>query len=42
MTDQSRYHFSESLETFFVCADRHDNVNGSANAAEKEESAQYI
>jgi hypothetical protein len=39
---QRRYHFSESLESFLLCADRHDDIDSSADTAEKQDPTQYI
>ena len=42
MKHQRRYHNGESLKTFLMIGDRHDNVDRSADTAEEKETAQYI
>ena len=42
MKHQRRYHITQSLKTFLVGGDRHDDIDRSADTAEKKDSAQYI
>ena len=37
-----RNHLAESRKSFRMCGDRHDDVDGSADAGQKQDTAQYI
>ena len=42
MTYQLRYHITQSLKSFLLVGDRHDNVDRSADTAEEKDADRYI